>query len=222
MANDVDLLTQLDPKDPLLLHFYQWSCPCLTYGYFTDPDRYLNREALQYYGLQTARRPTGGGIIFHLSDLSFSVLIPARHAHFSLNTLDNYGWINQKVAKAVAQFTSKSHTLQLLQKEPVCLSQECHAFCMAKPTQYDLILDGKKVGGAAQRRMKQGLLHQTSLSLLHPPKDLIGAVLKNGKSVLEAMEMNSAALCSSQAIVSDLENIQKEIKACLIQVFKED
>ena len=95
MIKDADLLAQLDPQGPSILHFYDWNVPCLTYGYFTDPACYLNLDALQQCGMQKARRPTGGGIIFHLSDLAFSVLIPASHPCFSLNTLDNYAFINK-------------------------------------------------------------------------------------------------------------------------------
>lgn len=219
MAKDAVLLDQLDSEGPLLLHFYEWSCLSLTYGYFTDPARHLKMEALQHHGLQIARRPTGGGIIFHVSDLAFSVLVPARHPYFSLNTLDNYARINQKVAEAIVHFASKSGKLQLLQKEPICLNRECHAFCMAKPTQYDLLMDGKKVGGAAQRRTKNGLLHQTSLSLLIPPMDLIRDILKNGEYVLEAMRQHSAPLCSLDTSFSDLHRIQKGIKESLMGVF---
>lgn len=219
MAKDAALLAQLDPQGPSLLHFYDWNGPCLTYGYFADPHRYLNMEALQNYGLQMARRPTGGGIIFHLSDLSFSVLLSARHPHFSLNTLDNYAFINQKVAEAITCLTSHMIQPQLLSQEILCLSQECHAFCMAKPTQYDLIVEGRKMGGAAQRRKKQGLLHQTSLSLILPPLDLIREVLKNGESVVEAMQQHSVALFSKQTSCSNLPLIKSQFKKLLCSVF---
>lgn len=145
MAKDAALLDLLDPAGPSILHFYDWNAPCLTYGYFTNPACYLHLDVLQEIGLQKARRPTGGGIIFHLSDLAFSVFIPAGHPHFSLNTLDNYGLINRKVAQAVAHFALESFFPQLLIQDRICSSQECHAFCMAKPTQYDLIINGKKV-----------------------------------------------------------------------------
>ena len=212
MAKDAALLAQLDPEGPSLLHFYDWNAPCLTYGYFTDLARHLNLEALQHYGLQKARRPTGGGIIFHLSDLAFSVLIPAYHPCFSLNTWDNYAFINQKVAKAVAYFTSQSLQPQLLNQEPLGLNQESHAFCMAKPTQYDLMINEKKVGGAAQRRTKQGLLHQASLSLLPSPLDLLQKVLKNGELVLEAMHVHSHYLLSNQP---DLQIARSQLKEVL-------
>lgn len=215
MAKDADLLAQLDPQGPSILHFYDWNAPCLTYGYFTDPVRHLNLNALQDHGLQKARRPTGGGIIFHLSDLAFSLLIPASHPRFSFNTLDNYVFINEKVAAAAAHFTSQSLQPQLLNQEPICLTKECHAFCMAKPTQYDLMIHNKKVGGAAQRRTKQGLLHQGSLSLLPPPIDLLQKVLKNGELVLAAMHQYSYYLLDNQAISLDLIYARQKLRETL-------
>jgi lipoate---protein ligase len=215
MAKDSSLLHQLDPEGPSLLHFYEWNVPCLTYGYFIDLMSHLDLEALQSCGLKKARRPTGGGIIFHLSDLAFSVLIPAKHSSFSLNTIDNYTFINQKVAEAVSYFTSQSLQPKLLIEEKLCLGQECHSFCMAKPTQYDLIIEGKKVGGAAQRRKKQGLLHQASLSLLFPPTDVLARVLKREEFVLKAMKEHTYCLLSEQSTTQELQEARHLLKQWL-------
>lgn len=218
MAKDAALLDQLDPSGPSLMHFYEWNAPCLTYGYFTDPARYLHLHLLQAYGLQKARRPTGGGIIFHLSDLAFSVFIPAQHPAFSLNTLDNYALINRKVAEAVSCFDAQFVLPQLLTQEIVCLGRECHAFCMAKPTQYDLVVHGKKVGGAAQRRTKRGLLHQGSLSLCLPPLELLMQVLKSPAEVVKAMQEHSFYLLPEQTTEQELGEARREMKAILKDV----
>jgi lipoate-protein ligase A len=218
MAKDAFLLQTLD-RDPLL-HFYEWEGPCLTYGYFTDPARYLDLRALELCGLQKARRPTGGGIIFHLSDFAFSVLVPACHPRFSLNTLDNYAFINQTVAEVIAHFTAQSLQPHLLALEPPCRERDCHAFCMAKPTQYDLILEGKKVGGAAQRRTRRGLLHQATLSLLFPPVDLLRKVLKNHEIVLKAMQQHSYCILSEQITTQNLQEARTQIKELLKQFFQ--
>lgn len=193
MDKDADLLRHLQSSSQPCIHFYEWSCPCLTYGYFTDPARYLDSSALNYHQIDMARRPTGGGIIFHLTDLAFSLVIPSSYPGLSVNTLDNYALVNRRIAQAVHQFTSQSLKPTLLAEELTC-ETECHGFCMAKPTQYDLIIQGKKVGGAAQRRTRQGLLHQGSLSLALPPITLLQDVLKNEQSVVTAMQQHSFCL----------------------------
>lgn len=215
MDKDAHLLDQLDPQGASILHFYNWNVPCLTYGYFIDPARHLNLDAMQDCGLQKARRPTGGGIIFHLTDFAFSILIPSGHPKFSMNTLENYAFINQKVARAVAHFTSHSLKPELLMQEPQCVSTDCQPFCMAKATRYDLMMGGKKVGGAAQRRTKQGLLHQGSLFLQHPPIDLLKKVLINGELVIETMRQRSDYLLSRQVCLQQLLKAKLQLKESL-------
>lgn len=217
MAIDAALLASLNAESQPILHFYEWQGSCLTYGYFTDPARYLHLDQLIHYQLQKARRPTGGGIIFHLTDWAFSLLVPAHHPRFSLNTLENYAFINRQVAEVVAVFMAGQAFPQLLAKETLCVNKDCHAFCMAKPTQYDLILEGKKVGGAAQRRTKQGLLHQASLSLLFPPLDLLQDVLKNAEDVLPAMQAHTYCLLSEGAAGQDLQIARQTLKQLLAQ-----
>lgn len=188
MAIDAALLAELDPEGPPLLHLYEWDRPCLTYGYFTNPTQYLNLDALRAHGIALTRRPTGGGIIFHLTDLAFSVLIPAKHPKFSLNTLDNYVFVNQWIAQSIGEFIPKEMFTELLPPSSPCGAERCVPFCMAKPTPFDIMVEGKKIGGAAQRRTKLGLLHQGSLSLFPPPVELLSKVIEQGESVVQAIK----------------------------------
>src|SRR5262245_54132341 len=87
MAKDAQLLEQLNGDSLPILHLYEWAVPCLTYGYFMDPAQHLDLSVLKQQGLEIARRPTGGGIIFHLTDLAFSILVPSNHPACSLNPL---------------------------------------------------------------------------------------------------------------------------------------
>lgn len=217
MAKDARLLDDLDPEGPCLLHFYEWDGPSATYGYFIRPEQILNLENLKKNGLQIARRPTGGGVIFHLTDLSFSVFLPALYPRLSLNPLDNYSLINRQAALAIIEFTSQSIHPQLLEQKSECIQRSCH-FCMAKPTQYDLMIEGKKVGGAAQRRTKRGLLHQSSLNLLSPSLPLIHDVIKNGE-ILEAMRENSAQILPKDAIPSQLFKAKLDLQEILKDKF---
>lgn len=165
MDHDYERLKGSKSSDKPLLTFYEWGGPALTYGYFVDPDAFLFKNAFQM-----GRRPTGGGILFHTIDCAFSLIIPSNHKKLSLNTLDNYRLVNGIIKEALNHLGYKVDVL-----ESGCSNLR---FCMAKPTVYDLVIKGKKVVGAAQRRSKEGLLHQGSIALSLPgPKEK--AVLKD-------------------------------------------
>lgn len=212
MEKDAQLLEQLDPYGMPAIHFYDWSAPCLTYGYFIDPAVHLDLKALDRCGLLRARRPTGGGIIFHLTDFAFSVLIPACHPSLSNNTLENYAFVNQCVAQAIASLGPQNVSPALL--PPACCSTaERPSFCLAQPTPYDLVIGRKKVGGAAQRRTKKGLLHQATLSLCQPPYDLLSKVLKDPQ-VIVSMKENSDCLFSRENELQAQRNLIKDLLSC--------
>ncbi|MCB1107528.1 MAG: lipoate--protein ligase family protein [Chlamydiia bacterium] len=210
MEIDRDLLERMKPSDSPILHFYDWEGDAATYGYFLDPGKYLNLEGARAKGLSLARRPTGGGIIFHVSDLAFSVLVPADFPHFSLNTLDNYDFINNRVKKGVKTFFEKEPSL--LPKDPTPLDESCRHFCMAKPTIYDVMLEGRKVAGAAQRRRKQGYLHQGSIAIALPKESFLDAILLPNNQVKEAMLSNTFSILGREWTPNDLQEVRETLK----------
>ncbi len=183
MRFDEKLLEEL--KTPVL-HLYQWERPSATYGYFIRPEKHLDVRKAELWRLDLARRPTGGGIVFHIWDLAFSFLLPSSHPAFSLSTLENYRFVNQVVLEVLREGFGLS-ALLIPQNAP-SLGPDCQNFCMAKPTQYDVVHEGMKMAGAAQRKQKQGYLHQGTISLAYPQIDLLNDVLLSKKEVVEAMK----------------------------------
>lgn len=219
MQKDQDLLQSLGVEKDPILHLYRWKGLSATYGHFLDPSRFFSMEAVKKKELRLAKRPTGGGIIFHIWDLAFSALIPSTHPFFSQNTLDNYATINKRVLAAIEEFLQKKG-LELTAEDGVVLGEGCANFCMAKPTKYDVMLKGKKVAGAAQRKTKEGLLHQGSISLLMPSKEFLEEVLLAKLNVVEAMNTFTFPLLGEGA--SDIDTQKKLIEELLIKHFKRD
>lgn len=211
MRIDGELLENMKPDDDPILHFYEWEGKAATYGYFLETQKYLDLKKVEAHGLSLARRPTGGGIIFHVTDFAFSVLVPAEFPHYSINTLDNYDFINSAVKRGVKNFLETAEDLTLLPNEPVPKEESCRHFCMAKPTIYDVMLGGKKIAGAAQRRRKQGYLHQGSISIALPDPDLLNEVLLE-KEVKRAMESNTLSLLQGKWTPNDLEEVRENLK----------
>jgi lipoate-protein ligase A len=209
MKWDESLLQSLEHHPRPILHFYNWEQPAVTYGYFMDPSLHLKSGT----DLKSGRRPTGGGMIFHHCDLAFAVLIPAAHPGYSVNTLSNYAFINEAVRKAIEKF--KVNTPAFFQKE--CIKEGCSDFCMAKPTIYDVIIEGKKVGGGAQRRTKHGLLHQGTVALALPSKEFLTTHLLQGELLYEQMQNNSLSLLPEKYTPQDFEEASTHLKRHLIQ-----
>lgn len=221
MDLDSKLLEEMQPDDAPTLHLYQWERGSGTYGHFIKPSHYLDLDKAQKRGFDLAKRPTGGGIVFHICDLAFSALVPAGFSKFSLNTLDNYNFINNGVKKAVKNFFKVSKTPSLLPDEKAPLDESSKHFCMAKPTIYDVMIGERKIAGAAQRRRRQGYLHQGSIAIALPEESFLEEILLPGTKVLEAMRQNTFSILGSDYTSSDLQDVRHQLrhhlKICLTE-----
>lgn len=179
---DLDAHLVKTAKEPHL-HLYAWNRPALTYGYFIDPESLF----LKGHSLEIGRRPTGGGALFHQNDFTFSLIFPRSHPFYALSTKESYGAIHKLLKEALYPLVP----VELFQEE-ICTPFA--DFCMAHPVEHDLQLNGKKVGGAAERRTREGLLHQASLALFPPDPALILSSLVEGEKVLDEMKRRSGFL----------------------------
>ena len=221
MRCDAQFLETIDERGTPLLHHYQWEFDSATYGYFVDPFQFLDKAAVTAKGVALARRPTGGGIMFHMTDLAFSLLVPAGHPVYSRDTMANYACVNKMVIVALRKFLGGDRQLQLLSGEPLPLDTACRYFCMAKPTRYDVLIDGAKVGGAAQRRTRYGFLHQGSLSVAAVPDELLSALLLPGTRVAEAMGQHGYTLLGPGWTPQQLDAARRELRDLLEVAFRE-
>jgi lipoate---protein ligase len=187
MCFDTQLLEDADTFSRPILHFYEWAGESATYGYFTDPSKLLNLDKARQFSLQLARRPTGGGIVFHIWDMAFSVLVPATCREFSLNTLENYSFVNSAVLSSVKEFFDQGAPLSLTPDDFTSWDPTCLYFCMAKPTKYDVMWKGRKIAGAAQRKTRKGFLHQGTIALVKPNIEYLDQILLPGTKVRDAM-----------------------------------
>ncbi len=216
MALDEAMLSELENEKRPILHLYDWVSEAVTHGHFIDPEKFLNMSGIEKRGLDLAKRPTGGGIVFHNCDLAFSVLLPAHHPAFSLNPLENYAFVNKAVAWAIHEMIP--HSTELLAAEPKTIQEECRSFCMAKPTKYDVMVQGKKVGGAAQRKTRHGYLHQGSISLGHLSNDFLCEVLAS-ETVVEGIKQNSFALLGDKWTNRELQEARHHLRSLLQKAF---
>lgn len=188
MQLDQECIDTLQELQEPLIRFYTWEKKTITHGYFINPESVLNTERAIELGFDLARRPTGGGLLFHYSDFSFTVCVPCHHAACSSTVLDTYALINRALLAAM----HFDEGLVLCDAE--AQNKTFSHLCMASPTKYDLIYQGKKIGGSAQRKTKYGFVHQSALFLRPPNWDEVAAIWRGSEEEFEAMKLHSSAV----------------------------
>lgn len=170
MAIDELLLEHIGNIGKLVLRFYAWDFPSVSFGYSQKP------SAITRTGLTAVRRPTGGGVVYHDADLTYTLVIPAGHPVCELNRMDSYKAIHGPVMKAILALGRGAH----LAPDLGIKHNRATLQCFVSPSPNDVLDNsGVKLAGAAQRRTRKGILHQGSVSPKAGPHDDILAALKN-------------------------------------------
>ena len=152
------------------IRFYRWHSPALSFGYFGK----FSDVAIHAVERKLVRRWTGGGIVFHGDDLTYSVVIPAGDPTFDKSSNALYEKIHRALAEALNGMGRLAHMVESARcAESRKLSAQRGVptgSCFANPVRADVMMDGRKIAGAAQRRTRRGLLQQGSIQGL-PMKD---------------------------------------------------
>ena len=169
------------------LRFYRWNHPALSFGYFgkfADVEAYANERDL-------VRRWTGGGIVLHGDDLTYSIIIPAGDPAFAHATMSIYEKIHEAIRSALVA-SGKHAELVSVSVAGVADAGDASAArtvvndsenssragrgynpdqCFANPVRADVLVNGEKVAGAAQRKTRGGLLQQGSIQHVDLARD---------------------------------------------------
>lgn len=151
MAIDEALLEQA--RGPTL-RFYGWRRPALSFGYFgkyADVVAAKDRRDL-------VRRWTGGGSVLHGEDLTYALVTPTTEPAAALGPATIYAALHRAVRDTLR---SAGEAAELASAAAPKISEAC----FANPVRDDVMLLGRKIAGAAQRRTRSGFLHQGSIQL---------------------------------------------------------
>jgi len=185
------------------IRFYRWHSPALSFGYFGK----FARVACYAGERDLVRRWTGGGIVFHGDDLTYSIVIPANDNAFSESSMAIYEKVHRFLCDAVggngkrAVVAGGGNPGGAADAIRIAFSDGGYN-CFANPVRADVIVDGRKIAGAAQRRTRRGLLQQGSIQ---------GIDLENGLSERFAVELSNN--CQPQSLPKAVRCRAREIAA---------
>ena len=152
MAVDEVLLGQA--SEPLL-RIYRWQCPAVSFGYFGK----FAPVAAAWPGREIVRRMTGGGIVPHGSDLTYSLIVPEGHSFVAQSPRDVYRAVHETIRMRLGAACENAVLADVA-------ADSGTGMCFENPAEFDLLARGRKVAGAAMRRTRQGLLLQGSIQEL--------------------------------------------------------
>jgi len=169
------------------IRFYQWYSPALSFGYFGK----FGEVAIHERKRDLVRRWTGGGIVLHGDDLTYSIVIPVKDSVFAESSMNIYKKIHRALADALNgigkraelaacnRHRSRRGALQVALRRTgdrrslsSAVVDRRYNNCFANPVHADVMLNGRKIAGAAQRRTRRGLLQQGSIQGVDLENDL--------------------------------------------------
>jgi lipoate-protein ligase A len=178
-----------------VLRFYRWRRPSISFGYF---GRYA--EAAEQLGdREIVRRWTGGGMVPHGNDLTYSIIIPASDALFTRSSPQIYRLVHEAIRSALQ---ANGLAAELAAGPAPKVSDAC----FANAVRADVMSAGRKIAGAAHRRTRAGLLHQGSIQL----PDLPDSFRHNLAQIL-------CEGCESKMLSYRILNVAREIAAAKYQ-----
>lgn len=162
MAVDESVLEAVGQEQSLpCLRLYAWEPACLSLGY-AQASSDVDREKLHDLGWDWVRRPTGGRAILHTDELTYSVMAPLNEPRVAGSVLQSY----QRLSKSLLAALHSVNIPAIAHPTGIPGSNRGDGpVCFEVPSNYEIVVDGKKLVGSAQARRKDGVLQHGTLPL---------------------------------------------------------
>lgn len=162
MAIDEAILTAISKNQaPPTLRFYGWKPATLSIGYFQRARKEVYIDQLEKFGWGFVRRMTGGRAVLHDRELTYSILAPEIHPSVQGTVSESYRRLSQGLLRGYQNLGLKAELAPPV-KAP---KEHSSAACFDSPSDYELVIQGRKAAGSAQVRQKGVVLQHGSILL---------------------------------------------------------
>ncbi len=175
-----------------LLRTYRWAREAVSFGYFGK----CAPLAAAWPGREIVRRMTGGGVVPHGRDLTYSLIVPAGHAFAARSPRDVYRAVHETLGSLLA----RDGKAAVLASPPELAGS---GVCFESPAEFDLVAHGRKIAGAALRRTKCGLLLQGSIQEIPDVEALRTRLASTFGAKVFAENFTSQQLAAAETLAAD-------------------
>jgi len=193
MAMDKALAMSFKKEDKPILRFYTWE-NSFTVGVSQNIQDYT--QTYNSFKGNCAKRMTGGGVLFHGHDVSYSLVLPT-HFLENLSVKQSY----EKICSFLLFFYKNLNLEAMYAKDIKAINLSKSDFCQVGFEAYDIVIQGIKIGGNAQKRTKNMIFQHGSIPLYQTQRSKeFGNSLEDLDITLtyeEAIERLSEAFCQT-------------------------
>lgn len=158
MAMDEGLMARARETGEATLRVYGWTRPTLSFGRHEMVRDRFDPAELERRGYDAVRRPTGGRVLLHDGDVTYSVTAPARDDEPLRAAFDR---INSLLAAALVRLGVHAEPAAATTRE----RRPGRDACFAAPSAGELVVAGRKLVASAQRRADGALLQHGAILL---------------------------------------------------------
>jgi lipoate-protein ligase A len=213
MAIDEELLARAQAGEAMpALRLYTWRPPAVSLGRFQKIETAVNAEVCKERGIDIVRRITGGRAVLHHRELTYSIIARTDNPLFPPDVRGTYKVIAAGLLAGLknlgihAEMVSRSNRHAALVKKDIKAPS-----CFSSPSWYEIIVNGKKIVGSAQRRVTGAFLQHGSILINYDPA-LEAEVIPGGGTA-------EAVTCIGQELRRDV--TLEEVKQAFKQGFAE-
>lgn len=162
MAADLYLMNRAFETKNIYLRIYHWEHPTITLGFMQTPEKILNLDLVKKDGIHWVMRPTGGRGVFHNNDVTYSIIFPISE-HSMGQTIEESGEIiSQCLTEGLKRnnIFVERHDSELNHE---ALKRNIKLPCFLAPNRDEIMVNGRKLIGSAQKRTKHAVLQHGSI-----------------------------------------------------------
>jgi len=165
MAIDAALLdeVQSSASPQTIVRFYQWRQPTISLGRNQRIDAAVDRDFCVQQGIDIVHRPTGGRAVLHDDELTYAV-ISNDSSSFGDTIYANYKRVSEVLCGAF-QRLGVAAVLAPETRKPPSPRNGADPPCFLSPSRYELTVEGRKIVGSAQRRVRSSFLQHGSMPI---------------------------------------------------------
>jgi lipoate-protein ligase A len=165
MAIDAALLDEVEgaPDPRTVVRFYRWSRPTVSLGRNQRVDTAVDEAFCAEQGVDIVHRPTGGRAVLHDDELTYAV-VSNDSTYFGDTIYANYKSVSEALCAAFNRVGVPAILAPETRRGPSQAGGN-DLPCFMSPSRYELTVQGRKIVGSAQRRLRRSFLQHGSMPI---------------------------------------------------------